>query len=361
MKKEEKEFYQSFVNLNKYYSKSPSKGFAPNNSMPSGLIQENDTSYPEIAALARKVRQNWILGALTATLAILKFIKIPILHFETEDSYGIDLIKEIIGRRKKERAITLVINGEYPYPDWHKKKLRNKVENMLYEVYRLGDPKAIHYESPCILVTSPEELMTIMLNQYLRFNSNPSLSEGMTPEINITLEALNIHLKRDEKMYDILNSCYQLQETQLSLKEVKKKYKLETEGFDLLKEEGINEVFKYIFADNNTHTYDEKIKIYEEEIIALKFYNTPEGRRINIEPLYESLYTVGFNTRTRNALLSANIRYVGQLVNCDPEKIIKYRNMGKKTVDELKEFVAKKGYSFNLPLTLEMKKRMKRN
>lgn len=65
----------------------------------------------------------------------------------------------------------------------------------------------------------------------------------------------------------------------------------------------------------------------------------PEGERIEIEWEYLSV-------RANNALKKQGIGYIDQLTNFTRKEVLKWKNIGKVTVNEIHRFLAKYGLSF---------------
>ncbi len=61
---------------------------------------------------------------------------------------------------------------------------------------------------------------------------------------------------------------------------------------------------------------------------------------LNIEiEYYESI----FSQRTTNCLKRADILYIGQLTSLTAKEMLKWKNFGKKSLKEIREFLADKG------------------
>jgi len=86
---------------------------------------------------------------------------------------------------------------------------------------------------------------------------------------------------------------------------------------------------------------DFEIVIDDEETVASNSpaeeeYKMTERQRMR-NVLFTPLETLELSVRTKNCLKSANIITIGQLVQIPETELMKFRNMGKKSVDELAE------------------------
>lgn len=88
----------------------------------------------------------------------------------------------------------------------------------------------------------------------------------------------------------------------------------------------------------NKQTELERIKKMSHEIIViadklLSEYKTP-------------IETLNLSSRAQKCLFRAEIEYVEQLVRLTEKELLRFRNMGKHTVNEIKEKIKRLGYDW---------------
>jgi len=84
-----------------------------------------------------------------------------------------------------------------------------------------------------------------------------------------------------------------------------------------------------------------------------EFFLEEEGKEedIYINPnLYKSVDELELSVRSYNCLKAANIRTIAQLVQKSEAEMLKYRNFGKKSLNEIKELLSKMGLSLGMAL-----------
>jgi DNA-directed RNA polymerase subunit alpha len=85
----------------------------------------------------------------------------------------------------------------------------------------------------------------------------------------------------------------------------------------------------------------------------------PEDELRLFRVLAQDVEVLDFSVRCMNCLNSANIKLIGELCNKTESRMLKYRNFGKKSLDEIKEKIEKIGlslgmtYSDNITAALE--------
>ena len=89
-----------------------------------------------------------------------------------------------------------------------------------------------------------------------------------------------------------------------------------------------------------------------EEIFIQKEINVTKKQEIKASNsnLLAKISDVDFSVRTLNSLKNENVIYLGDLVCYTEFEIMKFRNMGKKSIDEIKAKLA----DFNLYLGMEL-------
>ena len=85
----------------------------------------------------------------------------------------------------------------------------------------------------------------------------------------------------------------------------------------------------------------------------------PEHELKLFRVLAQDVEVLDLSVRAMNCLNSANIKLIGELCNKTESRMLKYRNFGKKSLDEIKEKIEKIGlslgmtYSDNITAALE--------
>jgi DNA-directed RNA polymerase subunit alpha len=89
---------------------------------------------------------------------------------------------------------------------------------------------------------------------------------------------------------------------------------------------------------------------FEEELEAEDFLREDE-RRAEINPnLYRSVDELELSVRAANCLKNANIRLIGELVQKTDAEMLKTKNFGRKSLNEIKEVLASMGLSLGTKL-----------
>lgn len=80
----------------------------------------------------------------------------------------------------------------------------------------------------------------------------------------------------------------------------------------------------------------------------------PEGAEVEEKPLNENLYRsveeLELSVRSANCLKNANIRYIGELVQKTEAEMLKTKNFGRKSLNEIKEVLAEMGLTLGMKL-----------
>jgi DNA-directed RNA polymerase subunit alpha len=92
---------------------------------------------------------------------------------------------------------------------------------------------------------------------------------------------------------------------------------------------------------NGLITFEEE---QEEEIVEID-----EGANIN-EHLFRSVDELELSVRSYNCLKNANIRTIGELVQKTDAEMLKTRNFGKKSLNEIKAILTEMGLSLGMKL-----------
>jgi DNA-directed RNA polymerase subunit alpha len=87
---------------------------------------------------------------------------------------------------------------------------------------------------------------------------------------------------------------------------------------------------------------------------ALEPEPEPEGREVEEKPLNENLYRsveeLELSVRSANCLKNANIRYIGELVQKTEAEMLKTKNFGRKSLNEITEVLAEMGLTLGMKL-----------
>jgi DNA-directed RNA polymerase subunit alpha len=87
---------------------------------------------------------------------------------------------------------------------------------------------------------------------------------------------------------------------------------------------------------------------------ALEPEPEPEGREAEEKPLNENLYRsveeLELSVRSANCLKNANIQFIGELVQRTEAEMLKTKNFGRKSLNEIKEVLAEMGLTLGMKL-----------
>jgi DNA-directed RNA polymerase subunit alpha len=89
-------------------------------------------------------------------------------------------------------------------------------------------------------------------------------------------------------------------------------------------------------------TLEEEVKYEKEEL-------TPEFLKMK-ELLTKSIEEIELSVRSSNCLRTANIKLIGELVQHTEEDMLKYRNFGRKSLNEIKDILQSMGLSLGMKL-----------
>lgn len=100
-------------------------------------------------------------------------------------------------------------------------------------------------------------------------------------------------------------------------------------------------------------------KILKEQILVFinfdegealpRSQETPEASRLN-ENLFKSVDELELSVRSANCLKNADIRYIGDLVQKTESEMLRTKNFGRKSLNEIKEILAEMGLSLGMKL-----------
>ena len=88
---------------------------------------------------------------------------------------------------------------------------------------------------------------------------------------------------------------------------------------------------------------------FEEEPTGLEEKSTEEPPTLN-ENLYRSVNELELSVRAANCLRNANIRYIGELVQKSEQEMLKTKNFGRKSLNEIKEILTEMGLHLGMKL-----------
>ncbi|MFH0811738.1 MAG: DNA-directed RNA polymerase subunit alpha [Pseudomonadota bacterium] len=89
------------------------------------------------------------------------------------------------------------------------------------------------------------------------------------------------------------------------------------------------------------------INFEEEEPVAVEEHK--EEPKIN-ENLYKTINELELSVRAANCLKNANIRYIGELVRKTEPEMLKTKNFGRKSLNEIKQILSEMGLSLGMKL-----------
>jgi DNA-directed RNA polymerase subunit alpha len=88
---------------------------------------------------------------------------------------------------------------------------------------------------------------------------------------------------------------------------------------------------------------------FEEEPLGLEEKTTEEPPTLN-ENLYRSVNELELSVRAANCLRNANIRFIGELVQKTEQEMLKTKNFGRKSLNEIKEILQEMGLHLGMKL-----------
>lgn len=88
---------------------------------------------------------------------------------------------------------------------------------------------------------------------------------------------------------------------------------------------------------------------FDEGEAAPKAAETQEGIKLN-ENLFKSVDELELSVRSANCLKNADIRYIGDLVQKTEAEMLKTKNFGRKSLNEIKEILSEMGLSLGMKL-----------
>jgi DNA-directed RNA polymerase subunit alpha len=100
-------------------------------------------------------------------------------------------------------------------------------------------------------------------------------------------------------------------------------------------------------------------KILKEQLtLFINFQEEPEKPEEKVEEppailnenLYRGVNELELSVRAANCLRNANIRYIGELVQKSEQEMLKTKNFGRKSLNEIKEILAEMGLSLGMKL-----------
>jgi DNA-directed RNA polymerase subunit alpha len=88
---------------------------------------------------------------------------------------------------------------------------------------------------------------------------------------------------------------------------------------------------------------------FDEEGMIPKTAEVPESAKIN-ENLFKGVDELELSVRSANCLKNADIRYIGDLVQKSETEMLKTKNFGRKSLNEIKEILSEMGLSLGMKL-----------
>jgi DNA-directed RNA polymerase subunit alpha len=88
---------------------------------------------------------------------------------------------------------------------------------------------------------------------------------------------------------------------------------------------------------------------FEEEPSGLEEKAMEEAPVLN-ENLYRSVNELELSVRAANCLRNANIRFIGELVQKTEQEMLKTKNFGRKSLNEIKEILQEMGLNLGMKL-----------
>ena len=88
---------------------------------------------------------------------------------------------------------------------------------------------------------------------------------------------------------------------------------------------------------------------FDEDIEPREVEKTKESPRLN-DNLFRSVDDLELSVRSANCLKNANIRYIGELVTRSEAEMLKTKNFGRKSLNEIKEILSEMGLSLGMKI-----------
>jgi DNA-directed RNA polymerase subunit alpha len=88
---------------------------------------------------------------------------------------------------------------------------------------------------------------------------------------------------------------------------------------------------------------------FDEDEVIPKTPEVAEGEKLN-ENLFKSVDELELSVRSANCLKNADIRYIGDLVQKTETEMLKTKNFGRKSLNEIREILAEMGLSLGMKL-----------
>jgi DNA-directed RNA polymerase subunit alpha len=86
-----------------------------------------------------------------------------------------------------------------------------------------------------------------------------------------------------------------------------------------------------------------------EEEAAARVVSAPASVAMN-DNLYKEVSTLELSVRAANCLENANIKYIGELVTRSEGEMLKTKNFGRKSLNEIKDLLAEMGLSLGMKI-----------
>lgn len=113
-----------------------------------------------------------------------------------------------------------------------------------------------------------------------------------------------------------------------------------------------------VFNTVNKREYSQSLPwdhIDNERIIGAIDFCLGKFNYITLEDLKQiSVDDLDFSLRARNVLQSLKVKTLADILDYTPEQLMKHRNMGNKTMNEVENIVYQKGLEIGVQLTLGM-------
>lgn len=108
---------------------------------------------------------------------------------------------------------------------------------------------------------------------------------------------------------------------------------------------GVRCIVRDFFVSGYTYGYNDVLNIIRDQMAAEELAKGVQ-EDATVSEKDTKLYELGFSCRVLNCLKSANIKTLGDLLRVSASSLLKIKNFGKKSLDEIREFYEKRGYVF---------------